>query len=93
MLPVLPALRELLPRGGLARGSVVSVAEFGLLALAPGARRPSPDALDSATRTSSDIRGFVEEDAIHETDNECVLQFVIILTFLQLFGVQCTANR
>jgi hypothetical protein len=33
-LPVLPALRELLPRGGLARGSVVSVAEFGLLALA-----------------------------------------------------------
>jgi hypothetical protein len=34
MLPVLPALRELLPRGGLARGSVVTVAEFGLLALA-----------------------------------------------------------
>jgi hypothetical protein len=33
-LPVLPALRELLPRGGLARGSVVSVAEFGLLCLA-----------------------------------------------------------
>jgi hypothetical protein len=33
-LPVLPALRELLPRGGLARGSVVSVAEFGTLALA-----------------------------------------------------------
>jgi hypothetical protein len=33
-LPVLPALRELLPRGGLARGSVVAVAEFGLLALA-----------------------------------------------------------
>jgi hypothetical protein len=33
-LPVLPALRELLPRGELARGSVVSVAEFGLLALA-----------------------------------------------------------
>jgi hypothetical protein len=33
-LPVLPALRGLLPRGGLARGSVVSVAEFGLLALA-----------------------------------------------------------
>jgi hypothetical protein len=32
--PVLPALRELLPRGGLVRGSVVSVAEFGLLALA-----------------------------------------------------------
>ena len=31
---MLPALRELLPRGGLARGSVVSVAEFGLLALA-----------------------------------------------------------
>jgi hypothetical protein len=31
---VLPALRELLPRGGLARGSVVTVAEFGLLALA-----------------------------------------------------------
>jgi hypothetical protein len=31
---VLPALRELLPRGGLARGSVVAVAEFGLLALA-----------------------------------------------------------
>jgi hypothetical protein len=33
-LPVLPALRELLPRGGLARGSVVTVAEFGLLTLA-----------------------------------------------------------
>jgi hypothetical protein len=33
-LPVLPALRELLPRGGLARGSVLAVAEFGLLALA-----------------------------------------------------------
>jgi hypothetical protein len=33
-LPVLPTLRELLPRGGLARGSVVAVAEFGLLALA-----------------------------------------------------------
>ena len=33
-LPVLPALRELLPRGGLARGSVVAVAGFGLLALA-----------------------------------------------------------
>jgi hypothetical protein len=31
---VLPVLRELLPRGGLARGSVVTVAEFGLLALA-----------------------------------------------------------
>jgi hypothetical protein len=31
---VLPALRELLPRGGLTRGSVVTVAEFGLLALA-----------------------------------------------------------
>src|SRR5260370_13950688 len=38
-LPVLPALRELLPRGGLARGSVVTVAEFGvlILALAAGA--------------------------------------------------------
>ena len=33
-LPVRPARRELLPRGGLARGSVVTVAEFGLLALA-----------------------------------------------------------
>jgi hypothetical protein len=33
-LPVLPALRELLPQGGLARGSVVTVAEFGLLILA-----------------------------------------------------------
>ena len=33
-LPVPPALRELLPRGGLARGSVVTVAGFGLLALA-----------------------------------------------------------
>jgi hypothetical protein len=33
-LPVLPVLRELLPRGGLARGSVLAVAEFGLLALA-----------------------------------------------------------
>jgi len=34
VLPVLPVLRELLPRGGLTRGSVVTVAEFGLLALA-----------------------------------------------------------
>ena len=34
MLPVLPALRGLLPRGGLTRGSVVAVAEFGLLCLA-----------------------------------------------------------
>ena len=34
VLPVLPALRGLLPRGGLARGSVVTVAEFGVLALA-----------------------------------------------------------
>ena len=33
-LPALSALRELLPRGGLVRGSVVSVAEFGVLALA-----------------------------------------------------------
>jgi hypothetical protein len=33
-LPVLPALRELLPQGGLARGSVLTIAEFGLLALA-----------------------------------------------------------
>jgi hypothetical protein len=33
-LPVLSALRELLPRGGLARGSVLTVTEFGLLALA-----------------------------------------------------------
>jgi len=33
-VPVLPALRELLPRGGLTRGSVVAVAEFGLLCLA-----------------------------------------------------------
>ena len=33
-LPVLPALRGLLPRGGLARGSVAAVAEFGLLCLA-----------------------------------------------------------
>ena len=33
-LPILPALRELLPRGVLARGSVVAAAEFGLLCLA-----------------------------------------------------------
>jgi len=33
-VPVLPALHGLLPRGGLARGSVVAVAEFGLLCLA-----------------------------------------------------------
>src|SRR6266567_1895827 len=33
-LPVLAALRGLLPRGGLARGSVLAVAEFGLLCLA-----------------------------------------------------------
>src|SRR4029079_899947 len=33
-LPVLPALRGLLPRGGLARGPVVAVAEFALLCLA-----------------------------------------------------------
>ncbi|MGD0066135.1 MAG: hypothetical protein ABSB76_22150 [Streptosporangiaceae bacterium] len=34
MLPALPALRELLPRGALARGSVLAVPEFGLLCLA-----------------------------------------------------------
>jgi hypothetical protein len=34
VLPVLSALRGLLPRGGLVRGSVVAVAEFGLLCLA-----------------------------------------------------------
>jgi hypothetical protein len=34
VLPVLSALRGLLPRGGLTRGSVVAVAEFGLLCLA-----------------------------------------------------------
>jgi hypothetical protein len=34
MLPTLPALRDLLPRGGLARGSVLAVPEFGLLCLA-----------------------------------------------------------
>ena len=33
-MPVLSALRELLPQGGLVRGSVVSVAEFGALCLA-----------------------------------------------------------
>src|ERR1700693_6369907 len=38
-LPVLPGLRDLLPRGALARGSVVAVPEFRLLwlALAAGA--------------------------------------------------------
>jgi hypothetical protein len=34
MLPVLPALRELLPGGGLQRGSVVTSGAFGLLSLA-----------------------------------------------------------
>src|SRR5579859_6784353 len=34
VLPVVAALRDLLPRGGLARGSVVSVPEFVLLSLA-----------------------------------------------------------
>jgi hypothetical protein len=34
MLAVVPALRELVPRGGLARGSVVAVPESGLLCLA-----------------------------------------------------------
>ena len=33
-MPVLPGLRELLPGGGLARGSVVTVPDFGLLLLA-----------------------------------------------------------
>ena len=33
-LPVLPALRELLPSGGLARGAVVTTEDFGLLSLA-----------------------------------------------------------
>ena len=33
-LPVLPGLRELLPGGGLARGSVITVPEVGLLLLA-----------------------------------------------------------
>jgi hypothetical protein len=34
MFPVVPALRELLPRGGLARGSVVAIPDSGLLCLA-----------------------------------------------------------
>jgi len=34
VLPVLPALAGLLPAGGLARGSVVTTGEFGLLSLA-----------------------------------------------------------
>ena len=34
VLPVLPALRDLMPRGGLGRGSVVTVPESGLLPLA-----------------------------------------------------------
>jgi hypothetical protein len=34
LFPVLPPLRELLPRGGLARGSVVTVPDSGLLCLA-----------------------------------------------------------
>ena len=34
ILPVLPALRTLLPAGGLAKGSVVSVSRYGLLCLA-----------------------------------------------------------
>src|SRR6204780_2788209 len=34
MLPALPALCDLLPRGGLARGSVLAVPELGLLCLA-----------------------------------------------------------
>ena len=34
VLPVASALRELLPGGGLARGSVAAVAEFGMLCLA-----------------------------------------------------------
>jgi hypothetical protein len=33
-LPILPGLRDLLPRGALARGSVLAVPEFGLLCLA-----------------------------------------------------------
>jgi hypothetical protein len=37
MFPVVPALRELLPRGGLARGSVVAVPDSGLLCLAVAA--------------------------------------------------------
>ena len=45
-LPPLSALPELLPRGGLVRGSVVSVAEFGVLALAllAGASATGPGA-------------------------------------------------
>jgi hypothetical protein len=42
VLPVMPALRDLLPRGGLARGSVVTVPAFGLLSLALAAG-PSAD--------------------------------------------------
>jgi hypothetical protein len=42
VLPVLSELRGLLPRGGLARGSVLAVAEFGLLCLALAAG-PSAD--------------------------------------------------
>jgi len=42
VLPVVAALRDLLPRGGLTRGSVVAVPEFGLLSLALAAG-PSAD--------------------------------------------------
>lgn len=44
VLPVVAALRDLLPRGGLARGSVVSVPEFGLLSLALAAGASSDGA-------------------------------------------------
>src|SRR5437773_1753669 len=59
-LPVLPALRGLLPRGGLPRGSVVAVAEFGLLCLARGAaaaarRQPAVDRARRRARAAAGL--------------------------------------
>src|SRR5260370_13773776 len=44
ILPVLPALRPLLPAGGLAKGSAVPVSEYGLLCLALIAAAPAAGA-------------------------------------------------
>src|SRR5215813_11597609 len=44
LLPVLPALRELLPGGGLQRGSVVTSGDWGLLPLALAAEAVSDGA-------------------------------------------------
>jgi hypothetical protein len=61
ILPVLPALRELLPSGGLPRGSVVTTEAFGLLTLALAAGASADGAWCALTGVpSAGIRAAAE---------------------------------